>query len=236
MLVIAFSPLCWAAAPCSACEDETPATAADRLVELGLDQSEHDLLLAWDEVSRDGTKTLVHGARIRRKQDGATFDLYTDVQGRTLDDSELEALAMVPKSLTSLPAQRPTEPGLDAPRPVAGAAVAMGAYTGPDRDPDLTLEALDHTALFAEDASSPDKGAVRVGVFREFPDWVVVDGDRSTHGVWEILPDGSHVWTLIIHSPGAVGQRLHFIEANLPGGAQLSIGRASCRERVYGLV
>ncbi|MCH7812618.1 MAG: trypsin-like peptidase domain-containing protein, partial [Planctomycetes bacterium] len=48
----------------------------------------------------------------------------------------------------------------------------------------------------------------------------------ATHGIWENLPDGRHLWRLRIHSPGATSLNLGFTRYVMPDGGQLLVHSA----------
>ncbi len=101
----------------------------------------------------------------------------------------------------------------------------------------VTLDALDVSALEAEDASRSGgeqwKRYNRVGVVRSFER---VDAPRSLrdNGKSERLPDGTYVWRMEIASEGATAMRLRICECDLPAGAQLFVYDANEPDEIYG--
>lgn len=79
------------------------------------------------------------------------------------------------------------------------------------------LPNVDNEALLAEDAQAPRGGAQR------FAHAHVVDLDASRDGTWRTLDDGSRVWRLQLHSPGAYSLALLFSRFQLPAGAELYV-------------
>ena len=83
----------------------------------------------------------------------------------------------------------------------------------------LELEAVDRTALLAEDearaASGP--GPLRFAL----PD--DVKKTPADSGTWEDLPDGGRLWRLRVHAPNATDINFGFTRYRLPPGATLHI-------------
>ncbi|MFH0981412.1 MAG: hypothetical protein V2A79_07730 [Planctomycetota bacterium] len=78
------------------------------------------------------------------------------------------------------------------------------------------LPPLDVEALLAEDASKQGSGdPVRAGVSRAL--------EEPVQGEWHETVDGERLWTTAIVAEGALELRLHFVEANLPPGAEVYV-------------
>jgi hypothetical protein len=94
----------------------------------------------------------------------------------------------------------------------------LGLFVG--SAPLVALSALDNDALKAEDRlmARPNK-VMRYGVGRD-----ASLSDRD--GAWTDLANGAHLWVAELVSPNAIGLRLHFADAHLPAGAQLSLAAA----------
>lgn len=84
--------------------------------------------------------------------------------------------------------------------------------------PEVVMPPVDEAALRAEDAANAGAPVP----FR-FGANIAVDLGADTDGVWETLADGSRVWRLAIHSPGARSINLMFDRYLLPPGAQLFV-------------
>jgi len=73
-----------------------------------------------------------------------------------------------------------------------------------------------------QDARANDLGPApfRIGVLM-----TPVGGNvsSSTDGIWDVLPDGTEIWTLVIQTPGARGSSIEFLNLDLPDGAMLLI-------------
>jgi len=85
----------------------------------------------------------------------------------------------------------------------------------------LALPPIERAALVAADAS-PGTGAWRTGPLRIATPSTVAVGPRDG-GSWEPLPDGSWLWRLRIHAPGATDLSLGFRRFRLPEGATLHL-------------
>ena len=93
----------------------------------------------------------------------------------------------------------------------------------------LDLPPLVVDKIQEEDAAlaSLEKDMMRIGVFQEIPGGVFVAGDAASHGFWIPLADGGHLWSVVIHAPGAVGQRVEFSALTIPQDVQLRLYNAN---------
>ena len=71
--------------------------------------------------------------------------------------------------------------------------------------------------------ASLEKSMMRIGVFQEIPGGVIVSGDATSHGFWIPLDDGGYLWSVLIHAPGAVGQRVEFSALTVPQDVKLRL-------------
>jgi hypothetical protein len=123
----------------------------------------------------------------------------------------------------SVPSERPV---------VLGEARALdprilGAAFGPAQMADAALQPVvipppDMREVAAEDARALDNGPAptRIGVLMA-PVGGNVTVDRD--GIWDVLPDGTQTWTLVIRVPGAKGSSIEFTNLALPEGSVLLI-------------
>jgi len=81
--------------------------------------------------------------------------------------------------------------------------------------PTVTLPAVDHAALLAEDAQASKDEPMRFGAPQD------LSLDLRQLGLEEVRPDGSHLWRLRVSSPGAHSLNLLYDDFNLPPGARL---------------
>ncbi len=90
----------------------------------------------------------------------------------------------------------------------------------------VTLPAVDHAALLAEDAAAagtpgvPLRYAVSQAVFHT----------PFTSGTWEMLGDGSALWRLRVRSPGAVSLSFAFTRYAMPASGSLLVYSATAVE------
>ena len=82
----------------------------------------------------------------------------------------------------------------------------------------IDLPAFDKEELMAEDAIRTKEGApMRIGAMHH------VSYNFNNSGRKDILPDGSTLWRLTLHSPGAVAMAVFFSTFNIPEGATMHI-------------
>jgi lysyl endopeptidase len=80
----------------------------------------------------------------------------------------------------------------------------------------VTFPGLSRQAAVSFETSLPP--SLKVMVFAYPFDTLLTTG---THGTWESLADGSRIWRLSVHSPGALSLNLIFSRFRLPAGAKL---------------
>ncbi|HIJ65764.1 MAG TPA: hypothetical protein HPP77_07410, partial [Candidatus Hydrogenedentes bacterium] len=210
--------------------------AAEFLAAKGYPPEDFVVLLTWNEVPRNGDGGLVTGYRLAPSRGGEPLDVYSDADGALLDDDRMAALGIRAKNWDLAPVSKETE----LPRSVAKALAARPvpkcikwntAVSG-----SISLPPIDLELVRLEDAlgeSTPGKGAKRIGVFQELSDPVVVVGDSATVGTWRRV-DGGAIWSASIHSPNAVGQRIHFSGLSLPHAAEVVVYDANDPDEAYG--
>lgn len=122
-----------------------------------------------------------------------------------------------------------------------GLGVRLGAWTKPEEPPRVpvrpaavrhkvnagplvSLPAPDLDAARAEDAKAAGnaKAARRISLRRALPGALEPRSDKAARG-WQVLPDGSALWTAEVESAGALGLRLHFSQVTLPPSAELLV-------------
>ncbi len=205
------------------------------LLEHGYDPSEYSVVLAWEE------RPIVGGARVSGYRlegpDGGRFDRYT-ANGKLLGEEDLASFGVTEKDWA------PQDRSMDA-RPVGAKALRAAPRTPrplapvePDvRVSQTDLPPLDMRRIREEDAagqSSPAKGVSRIGVHRELPSPLTVEGAASSRGGWAELADGRRVWSAAIHSPGAFGVRVEIKALELPAGAYLLVYNPFDDSEVHG--
>lgn len=97
----------------------------------------------------------------------------------------------------------------------AGGTPPSFAQRTEGRVPTVTLPAVDHALLLAEDETAPKDEPARFGA----PQDVALDLRQA--GLREDLPGGGRVWRLRIASPGAFSLNLLYDDFALPPGARL---------------
>lgn len=105
-----------------------------------------------------------------------------------------------------------TPPSLGAPEGVPGGS---GTQAMLSQAPTVLLPSVDNAALLAEDELE-----FRPGILR-FAHAHSVELSPVEDGLWTTLADGSRVWRLRLHSPGAESLSLLFSRFQLPRGAEL---------------
>lgn len=219
---------------------ETPKfpNAAAALESLGYAADDYTVLLTWNEVARHGEGPLVIGHRVAAADGGrGTFDLYTDVNGAPLDAATLAALGIRPKVWDRPPVTHDAEQSVTVPKEAGPPPEPVSASAGAGPTVLVALPAVDLEQILGEDArgeSTAEKGVMRIGVFQELEQPVVVTAHNATHGVWETLDDGSQLWAATIYSPDAVGQRVHFRVLAVPAGARVVVYNVADPGEAYG--
>ncbi len=221
---------------CSACSDSAPVFPpwADVAGDAGLDPLVLGLGMQWVERAQDGTDLTLQGAHLLPNDGSASIDLYYDEFGHVFDPDTLASFGIYPKQWNYAPAERDTHAPSGSKRSARPAPPVPIAPAGPAT---LELPRVDLRAIKSEDAereARDSKGAIRTGIHVPLSGSVRLTGDSATHGVWEMLPDGSRLWTLTLVSAGALGQRIHFTEAVVPEGVRLIAYNAAAPGESYG--
>jgi len=88
---------------------------------------------------------------------------------------------------------------------------------------DLTFGPFDTDPFVIEDAFFDDEPGMpmRIGVGRSLPGDAVIDAAHD--GQWEMMPDGTRVWSFSLRVPGASAVRVHLPDIFLPVGSQLLV-------------
>ncbi len=193
--------------------------------------------MTWNETAPADHSSVAFGYHILPSDGSAAFDLYSDVSGRLVDAERLSALGIVPKDWNLRPQEAPPE----TPRPEAAAMpkppVPLGAAGAVAPAATIDLPVVDLAKTLEEDeagTSVPNKGVVRIGVFQDLPQPIAVAGDSATVGEWRTMADGVRVWAVTIHSPDAIGIRVHFPELRLPSGGRVLVYNAHDPSECYG--
>lgn len=222
---------------CLPCGDGTldSFVEADLLLSQGVIPENTGVLFMWKEATRGGSGSVITGFRVRSAETGDAFDLYVDDNGEVLDNIDLAALRVSPKDWNVPLVER----GATAAGGTKGAAKSIVPLT-----PGLGVSVkrvellpVDMAQVRLEDDRAAQSGATkaqRIGVFRELPELVEVSLGAATVGAWLPRADGGRLWSLSIHSPGAVGQRIHFRELTLPKGAEMVVFNAHDPREAYG--
>ncbi len=224
---------------CVSCNAPTFPEAQAFLAGKGYSEDGYTVLLAWNEAARYRRSVLVAGYHVLAKSGGATFDLYSDAAGNLLSTRELLALGVWPKdwSLPPIEQQEEIPPALAkavAKRPIpVSTATAVGSAAA------IVLPTVDVAALEMEDAEQsanpdPGKSARRVGIVRDLPAPIRLEGARATDGAWGTATDGSRVWAVTIESPGARAIRLRFTELKIPTGCRVIVYNSRNPVEAYG--
>ena len=82
----------------------------------------------------------------------------------------------------------------------------------------ITMPGIDVDALIREDEENAG-----IGVPMRFAHQFDVDLGINNSGTWEEMDDGTLIWRLGIHSPGAYGMKVSFDDYWLPEGAELYV-------------
>ncbi len=100
----------------------------------------------------------------------------------------------------------------------AGSATAAPGTLPLDQVELLSLPAMDHPALLAEDAALAGPG-----VPLQFARLQSVEVSAATGGTWQTLADGSELWRLRVRSDGAVSLNFGFTRYSIPEGGTLVV-------------
>jgi hypothetical protein len=82
----------------------------------------------------------------------------------------------------------------------------------------ITMPEIDVDALIRE-----DEGNLGIGIPKRYAHSINIDYGISNAGTWEEINDGSSIWRLGLHSPGAYGMKVLFDSFWLPEGAELYV-------------
>ncbi len=209
----------------------------DLLLSRGLIAEDSRVLFIWKEATRRKGGPVITGFRIRGAAGGGSFDLYLDENGEVLDSIELAALRVSPKDW-SVPLVEAGAAPVGGKRGASKSTVPLTPGLGvPVKR--IEFPPLDMTQVRLEDgraARSGSRKTQRIGVFRELPALAEVSSGEAgtTAGAWQPLADGGRLWSLSLHSPGAVGQRVHFRDLALPEGAEVVVFNAQDPREAYG--
>jgi hypothetical protein len=130
----------------------------------------------------------------------------------------------VTAALLTLPLLAFGLPASAAPTPWGDEVIARGSRPLHEVEK-RTLPRVDHGALLAEDAAHAGPG-----VPMRFAQPQAVSYAPGSSGSWEVLDDGSHLWRLWIHSPGALSLNFGFTRYRMPEGGSLVIYTPDGRE------
>jgi hypothetical protein len=224
---------------CAACEDsdtQFPEPEA-MLLDAGHDPSRYSIFARWTETARDDSGLIVQGIRAVVQDGTGALDLYCTIDGHILDSQTLATFGILEKNWDAIPVQmqgnQPNRPAsLPKIQPYSGQTtktLQAPAQVWVDR-PDLDALADDDTKS-GQDGS---KGPIRMGIHIPLEETVVLGETVASHGAWQILEDGSRLWSATLAADGAVGVRVHFAEARVPDGAQLSIYNEATPSEAYG--
>jgi hypothetical protein len=219
-----------------------PDVDRQRVLELYLDDLGHppysyEIPIAWTELVMTGPETFVYGYRIRPRAGSEAFDVYLTEAGDVLSTANLDSLGIRPKRWHEPPVEQPAEtPGRVATR-IASPPTPVGPKRSLPVSGAVLLPDVDLESVLAEDLArkaEQGKGATRIGIVQEIGDPVIVDGEYVSHGFWQSLTGGGHLWSVALFSPDALGMRVHFDRIELPDGAALLVYNANDPGEVYG--
>ncbi|SPE59073.1 putative Lysyl endopeptidase [Verrucomicrobia bacterium] len=117
----------------------------------------------------------------------------------------------------------PTVRAPDRPEAREARATPLGPQFGIGFTRTVTLEPFSTDLLdeLKRQDTEPGQKRLRVGLVRPLDKPIVVDRTNVPASEWTILPDGSHLWSVQISSPGALAIRLHLESLALPEQARL---------------
>jgi len=241
VLACVLFPVASVAAPCVSCGGsyELPDPGVV-LQQRGLDPQQFEFEFAWTEQSPGQPGEIVVGHRFRRAADqektgGATFDLYTTLDGVLLTADDVAELGVRPKTAVGGARSKAAEIGPAAPVSAKRKAAPRAREAAARRV--VKLPALDPgeiAAIKSRRAAAGEKGGEVVGVVRDLPAPGRVTDSDAAFGEWTLQADGTRVWAASIESPGAVAQRVGFSRLDLPEGAYVVAYDAADPDEVYG--
>jgi hypothetical protein len=195
------------------------------------------VLLHWTERAPAAKREMVTGLRLAPLDGGATFDLYFDSDGVLMGGDRLAELGIPARDWDAPPVSVDgyrTAGNLKAllrPRPEPGTVVYKLAV------PRLVVPPVDIQKALAEDeagTSTPEKGVLRIGVFADLAEPVVVNGTGANASKWLKTGDENRIWAIELFSEGAAGLRVHFSRFAFPAEARVLIYDAGDPGEVYG--
>lgn len=223
--------------PCGPCGEAAFPEAAAFLETHGYPPEDFTVLLSWTQAAPHKKATLIEGYHVLPHDGSAPFDVYSDRQGRLLDEIALAELGVHPKDWNLRPIEQQSE--LPAPAaknlPPRPAPVGVAFAIAPSAS--LQLAPLDVDALLREDEAAelgPDKAPKRIGVVRSLPSSIVLEGSGAGLGSWRVLADGRRLWAITLRSPGAIALRVHFAELAVPKGGQVVVYNSAYPSEAYG--
>ncbi|MFP4499591.1 MAG: trypsin-like peptidase domain-containing protein [Candidatus Hydrogenedentota bacterium] len=202
----------------------------------GYDLEVYRLVVSWTERTRFRDE-MVTGYRVAPRDGGPAVDLYRDADWNRLDTDALAARGIAEKTWDTAPVMRQPEiaPGFAKTRRTPPTLPALPKSMRPA---DSThLGALDLGPIIEEDAARAQdaKHATRYGVFRELPRPLRLRAPLDAPGQWHEAANGRRAARLTIHSPGAVGMRVHFAAFTLPEDATAFLVNAADTQERYAL-
>jgi len=203
----------------------------------GYPEADYRLLMSWEEVAPEATGTYVYGYWLERIADGAFLDVYSTVPGDPLDDGDLEALGISRKDFDAAPAMAPSESLWRKKAPSPAVVVPKGVEKKVSPGAVIVAPPVDLSAVLEEDRRRElalGKGAKRIGVLLDLPETLRVEGLDVSRGAWVAVPGGGMLWSVLLYSAEAVGQRVHFRDLELPAGAEVVVYNAEDPAEAYG--
>lgn len=238
LLILSAQSLAWAQGDCALCSTEPRfPEAATVLAANGFPPSRYTVLLTWSEAVPNARGRFVTGYRIAPLAGGRPFDVYTDSEDRRIPEEVLKQLGIRHKNWDIRPVEQLAEIPTAVSEWIAPRPDAIGPAKSITPTEVVVLDPVDLAQITAEDAArerEQGKGAMRIGVFQSLPEVVEVTGAFATHGDWESLPGGGGLWSVMIHSPDALGVRVHFAAIELPAAAQVIVYNANVPTEAYG--
>ncbi len=232
VIALALMSGAWAQESCTTCDDPKFPEAVAFLQAQGFPAGQYSVLMVWNEASPKDPLRMVAGYHVLSADASEAFDLYCDESGTLLDDAQLSKLGIQPKNWDLNPESRNAEAAPVLPKAVASAAAPIGVPGAT-----VDLPPVDMAAIAREDEqgiSVPQKGVVRIGVYRMLDAPIEVTSSTATAGSWQELPNGTRVWSASIHSPDAKAQRVHFATIDVPPGVRLVVHNPASPKEAYG--
>jgi len=223
------------AEPCAACKESAFPEASAALDALGFPPDQYRLLLAWTETAPANRALSILGYHVEETETGYLFDVYTDSQGRLLDELQISELGVraknwVLRATETLSELSQNKRAVCRP-PLMSRGIQMGlAATQTIELPSLDLESIEREDIKAR--TTGPKSAMRIGVFQPLPQPIEMSDAQSSHGTWMPVP-GGQILSVSIQSPQAQGLRIHFAEFQIPQGGQATIYNAANPSEVY---